>query len=114
MAFETVFTMDTSSIRYGPGVTREVGYEMKRLGASCVMLVVDPHLVESEAVATAHSSLRARSRTRSMTAMKMTADGSRNSSGGTGRRYRGRKSRWPMTSACCLCLRGLTHTPLYG
>ena len=57
MAFETAFTMDTSSIRYGPGVTREVGYEMARLGASCVMLVVDPHLVESEAVATAHSSL---------------------------------------------------------
>ena len=57
MAFETAFTMDTSSIRYGPGVTREVGYEMKRLGASCVMLVVDPHLVESKAVATAHSSL---------------------------------------------------------
>ena len=57
MAFETAFTMDTSSIRYGPGVTREVGYEMKRLGASCVLLVVDPHLAESAAVATAHSSL---------------------------------------------------------
>jgi hypothetical protein len=24
MAFETAFTMDTSSIKYGPGVTREV------------------------------------------------------------------------------------------
>jgi hydroxyacid-oxoacid transhydrogenase len=57
MTFETAFTMDTSSIRYGPGVTREVGYEMKRLGASCVMLVVDPHLIESESVATAHSAL---------------------------------------------------------
>jgi hydroxyacid-oxoacid transhydrogenase len=50
--------MDTSSIRYGPGVTREVGYEMKRLGTRRVMLVVDPHLAESEAVATAHRALR--------------------------------------------------------
>ena len=57
MAFETAFTMDTSSIRYGPGVTREVGYEMTRLGARRVMLVVDPHLTESEAVSTAHSAL---------------------------------------------------------
>ena len=57
MAFETAFTMDTSSIRYGPGVTREVGYEMKRLGARRVMVVIDPHLAESEAVATAHSAL---------------------------------------------------------
>jgi hydroxyacid-oxoacid transhydrogenase len=51
--------MDTSSIRFGPGVTREVGYEMARLGASCVMLVVDPHLAEGEAVATARASLLA-------------------------------------------------------
>ena len=57
MTFETVFTMDTSSIRYGPGVTREVGYEMKRLGARRVMLVVDPHLTESKAVGTASKAL---------------------------------------------------------
>lgn len=28
MAYETAFTMDTSSIKYGPGVTREVGHDM--------------------------------------------------------------------------------------
>ena len=33
MTNETAFSMDTSSIKYGPGVTREVGYEMRRLGA---------------------------------------------------------------------------------
>ena len=31
---ENAFTMDTSSIKYGPGVTREVGYDMKILGAT--------------------------------------------------------------------------------
>ncbi len=48
MAFETAFTLDTSSIRFGPGVTREVGYEMQRLGASRVMVVTDPNLARSE------------------------------------------------------------------
>jgi hypothetical protein len=28
MTFETAFTMDSSSIKYGPGVTKEVGYDM--------------------------------------------------------------------------------------
>ena len=42
-AHETAFTMDTSSIKYGPGVTREVGYDMKRLGAHRVMVVADPY-----------------------------------------------------------------------
>lgn len=31
MAFETAFTMDTSSIKFGPGVTREVGHDMQQL-----------------------------------------------------------------------------------
>lgn len=56
---ETTFSMDTSSIKFGPGVTREVGYEMRRLGARRVMVVTDPNLSDSEAVATALSSLRA-------------------------------------------------------
>ena len=59
MAFETAFTMDTSSIRYGPGVTREVGYEMKRLGTRRVMVVTDPNLAKSESVAIALDALRA-------------------------------------------------------
>lgn len=50
MSFETAFTMETSSIKYGFGVTREVGYDMKKLGASRVMVVTDPNLTNNEAV----------------------------------------------------------------
>ena len=56
---ESAFTMDTSSIKYGPGVTREVGSDMKRLGAERVMVVTDPRLSDSEPVAIALAALRA-------------------------------------------------------
>lgn len=56
---ESAFTMDTSSIKYGPGVTREVGQDMKRLGARRVMVVTDPRLASSEPVAVALDALRA-------------------------------------------------------
>ena len=56
---ESTFSMDTSSIKYGPGVTREVGYEMKRLGARRVMVVTDPNLTDSEPVSVTMASLRA-------------------------------------------------------
>lgn len=49
MSFETAFTMDTSSIKFGPGATHEIGWDMKRLGAHRVMVVTDPNLTESEA-----------------------------------------------------------------
>ncbi|HLI51291.1 MAG TPA: hydroxyacid-oxoacid transhydrogenase, partial [Thermomicrobiaceae bacterium] len=58
MANETAFTMDTSSIKYGPGVTRELGFDMKNLGASRVMVVTDRQLSSSEPVTTAVASLR--------------------------------------------------------
>jgi len=56
--FETAFTMATSSIKYGPGVTREVGYDMKKLGSSRVMVVTDPNLSDSEPVSIALEALR--------------------------------------------------------
>jgi hydroxyacid-oxoacid transhydrogenase len=58
MAFETAFTMDTSSIKYGPGVTREVGHDMKELGTRRVMVVTDPNLTKSQSVAVTLDSLR--------------------------------------------------------
>ena len=58
MKFESAFTMDTSSIKYGPGVTREVGYDMKKLGATRVMVVTDPHLSASDMVNIACDALR--------------------------------------------------------
>jgi len=56
---ETAFTMDTSSIKYGPGVTAEVGHEMKRLGSRRVMVVTDSGMKYSEAVSITMSSLKA-------------------------------------------------------
>ena len=58
MTFETAFTMDASSIKYGPGVTREVGHDMKELGAHRVMVVTDPNLADSEPVSVALEALR--------------------------------------------------------
>ena len=56
---ETIFTMDTSSIVYGPGATREVGAHMQRLGASRVMVVTDPVVAQLEPVRVTLDSLRA-------------------------------------------------------
>ena len=51
MKLETVFSMDTSSIKFGPGVTREVGWDMKEQGARRVMVVTDADLADKEPVA---------------------------------------------------------------
>ncbi|UCC54153.1 MAG: iron-containing alcohol dehydrogenase [Anaerolineaceae bacterium] len=59
MRYESAFTMDTSSIKYGPGVTREVGYDMKNLGATRVLVVTDPNLSDSEPVKISCDALRA-------------------------------------------------------
>jgi len=58
MKFETAFTVDTSGIKYGPGVTREVGYDMKKLGAEQVMVVTDPNLANSDPVSITLESLQ--------------------------------------------------------
>src|SRR5688500_18287200 len=58
MMLETAFTMDTSSIKYGPGVTREIGHDMKQLGAGRVMVVTDTNLSRSEPAATVLEALR--------------------------------------------------------
>lgn len=50
MTLETAFSMDTSSIKFGPGVTREVGWDMEEQGARRVMVVTDRGMTESEAV----------------------------------------------------------------
>ena len=55
---ETCFTMDTSSIKYGPGATREVGADMARLGGRRVLVVTDPRLAAGESVATVCNALR--------------------------------------------------------
>jgi hydroxyacid-oxoacid transhydrogenase len=54
---ETVFTMDTSSIKFGAGSTREVGDDVRDRGLKRVMLFSDPNLVETDAYAIARNSL---------------------------------------------------------
>ena len=56
---ETAFTMDTSSIKFGPGSTREVGFEIARLGAKRVAVVTDPRMAQLQPVAVVLESLRA-------------------------------------------------------
>jgi len=58
MPNETAFTMDTSSIKYGPGTTREIGADMARLGATRVLVVTDTNLATSQAVDTALTALK--------------------------------------------------------
>ena len=58
MAQETAFSMDTSSIKFGPGVTREIGWDMEEQGAHRVMVVTDPNLAGSEPVAVVLEALR--------------------------------------------------------
>ena len=55
---ETAFTIDTSSIKFGPGITNEAGYELARLGARRVLVVTDPQMANSQAVRTATDSLK--------------------------------------------------------
>ncbi len=43
---ETVFTMATTPIKFGPGATSEVGYDLKRLGVKKVLIVTDRNLRE--------------------------------------------------------------------
>jgi len=58
MTFETIFTAETSRIKFGAGATREVGYDMRALGARRVMVVTDPYLKDSEPVSLALEALR--------------------------------------------------------
>jgi hydroxyacid-oxoacid transhydrogenase len=58
MRHETTFTMETSSIKFGTGATREVGYDMTQLGARRVMVVTDPYLSGTEPVARVLEALR--------------------------------------------------------
>ena len=57
MAYETAFQMAASNIRYGPGVTREVGMDLADMGVRHVMVVTDPNLAKLPPVAAVIESL---------------------------------------------------------
>lgn len=58
MQTDYAFEMGTSNLRFGPGATREVGMDLSELGASRVMLLTDPNLVDLPPVRTALDSLK--------------------------------------------------------
>ncbi len=58
MAKETVLTMSSAAIKYGFGATREIGFDLKELGARRVMVVTDPRLARLEPAAVVLEALR--------------------------------------------------------
>ena len=61
MQTDTAFQMAMSNIRFGTGITHEVGMDLVELGLRRVMLVIDPVLVELPTGAAVVESLRANS-----------------------------------------------------
>lgn len=57
MIQENAFEMATASIRFGPGVTREVGMDLADLGVRRALVVTDANLVKLRPVATVLESL---------------------------------------------------------
>src|SRR5918912_1001656 len=58
MALEYAFELASSSIRFGRGVTREVGMDLAEMHAKRVMVLTDPNLAKLSPVATVVESLR--------------------------------------------------------
>lgn len=59
MQHDTAFQMAASNIRFGTGVTREIGMDLVNLGAKRTMVVIDPALVDSPVGETVLRALRA-------------------------------------------------------
>ena len=45
--YETIFTLEATPLKYGPGASEEVGWELKRMGVGRVMLISDPGVVKA-------------------------------------------------------------------
>jgi alcohol dehydrogenase class IV len=45
-ANETVFSVETAPVVFGPGASQETGFHLRRLGVTRALLVSDPHVVE--------------------------------------------------------------------
>jgi hydroxyacid-oxoacid transhydrogenase len=57
MQHDTAFQVAASNLRFGRGITRELGMDLRDLGAKRAMLVMDPALTETEVGATVVASL---------------------------------------------------------
>jgi hydroxyacid-oxoacid transhydrogenase len=58
MAYEYAFEMSASNIRFGPGVTREIGMDLAELKVKRALVVTDPNLARLPPVATVLESLK--------------------------------------------------------
>jgi hydroxyacid-oxoacid transhydrogenase len=58
MEFDTAFQMSASNIRFGRGITAEVGMDLRDLRAKRVMVVIDPALVDLPAGQAVRESLK--------------------------------------------------------
>src|SRR5713226_6334234 len=58
MALEYAFELAASSIRFGPGVTHEIGMDLAEMKAKRVMVLTDPNLAKLAPVETVLQSLR--------------------------------------------------------
>jgi hydroxyacid-oxoacid transhydrogenase len=58
MTLESVLTVSSAALKYGPGATREAGFDIVEMGARRVLVVTDPQLASSEPVAVTLESLR--------------------------------------------------------
>jgi hydroxyacid-oxoacid transhydrogenase len=58
MPLETVLTVSSAALKFGPGATREAGFDLKELGATRVLVATDPQLASSEPVAVTLESMR--------------------------------------------------------
>ena len=54
---DVAFEMAASNLRYGPGVMREVGMDLKDLGIRRALILTDPHLAKLPPVAVLRKSL---------------------------------------------------------
>ncbi len=57
MTRDTIFEMATSSLRFGPGATREVGMDLVDMGIRNTLVIADPSLVDKQPVQTLLASL---------------------------------------------------------
>lgn len=58
-AYERIVTLDAAHIKFGPGATRETGFEARRLGLSRVLVLTDHTLRDGPQVAAVMASLAA-------------------------------------------------------
>jgi len=58
VTLERVLAVSSAALKYGPGATREAGFDLRELGARRVLVVTDPQLASSEPVAVTLESLK--------------------------------------------------------